>query len=195
MREIRCVIPMRAAKIGYIILSVLFCLLGGLLLIRPAFSALLFSRFLGACMILFGIVKVVGYLSKDLYRLAFQYDLAFGILLVTLGIVALVRPDSTMNFFGIILGVCVLSDGLFKIQIALDAKAFGISQWWLILLLAVLTVVLGIALVIRPDKGAQFLTVLLGLGLLSEGLLNLCVALSTVKIVDHQRAEERGETR
>lgn len=185
---------MRAAKIGYIILSILFCLLGGLLLVRPAFSALLFSRFLGVCMILFGIVKVVGYLSKDLYRLAFQYDLAFGILLVTLGIVALTRPDSTMGFFGIVLGICVLSDGLFKIQIALDAKAFGISQWWFIFLLAVLTVVLGIALVIRPDKSAQLLTVLLGLGLLSEGLLNLCVALSTVKIVDHQRTEERGET-
>ncbi len=194
MREIRCVIPMRAAKIGYVILSVLFCLLGVLLLVRPAFSALLFGRFLGVCMILFGIVKVVGYLSKDLYRLAFQYDLAFGILLVTLGIVALTRPDSTMNFFGIILGVCVLSDGLFKIQIALDAKAFGITQWWFIFLLAVLTVILGILLVVHPDKSAQLLTVLLGLGLFSEGLLNLCVALSTVKIVDYQRPEERGET-
>lgn len=177
---------MRAAKIGYIVLSVLFCLLGAALWVWPEFSMLLFGRFLGVCMALFGAVKLVGYFSKDLYRLAFQYDLAFGILLLALGIVALTRPNSTIHFFGILIGVCVLTDGLFKVQMATDAKAFGLPRWWLILALALLSGGFGVALVFRPGESMPLLTALLGLSLFSEGLLNLCVALSAVKIVDHQ---------
>lgn len=186
MGENRSVAPMRAAKIGYIVLSVLFCLLGAALWVWPKLSTLLFGRFLGVCMVLFGVVKLVGYFSKDLYRLAFQYDLAFGILLLALGVVALTKPDSTIHFFGILIGVCVLTDGLFKVQMSMDAKAFGLPRWWLILLLALLSCGFGVALVFRPGESLPLLTALLGLSLFSEGLLNLCVAVSAVKIVPHQ---------
>lgn len=189
MNEIRCVIPMRAAKVGYIILSVLFCLLGALILLRPQSSALVLGRLLGVGMIAFGAVKVVGYFSKDLYRLAFQYDLAFGVLMAALGVAALTRPDGTVRFLGLILGVFILADGLFKIQIALDARRFGLTTWWLTLLLAVLSGVLGALLVFRP---ADSIGVLFGLSVLSEGLLNLCVVLSAVKITANQRREEGG---
>ena len=37
-------------------------------------------------MLLFGFIKMIGYFSKDLYRLAFQFDLASGILLMALPI-------------------------------------------------------------------------------------------------------------
>ncbi|MFQ9732082.1 MAG: hypothetical protein ACLT8X_11075 [Mediterraneibacter faecis] len=37
----------------------------------------------------YGIIKMIGYFSKDLYCLAFQYDLACGIFLIILGVVAL----------------------------------------------------------------------------------------------------------
>lgn len=186
MRENRSVAPMRAAKTGYIVLSVLFCVLGAALWVWPALSTLLLGRFLGACMVLFGAVKLVGYFSKDLYRLAFQYDLALGILLLALGVVALTKPDSTILFFGVLIGVCVLTDGLFKVQMSMDARAFGLPRWWLILVLALVSCGFGVALVFRPSESMPVLTALLGLSLFSEGLLNLCVALSAVKIVDNQ---------
>ena len=74
----RSVLPMKAAKIGYIILSVLYCVLGILLITMPELSITALGILLGIGMIVFGIVKIVGYFSKDLFRLAFQYDLAFG---------------------------------------------------------------------------------------------------------------------
>ena len=33
---------------------------------------------------------------------------------------------------GVFLGILVLVDGLFRIQLAVDAREFGISQWWLL---------------------------------------------------------------
>ena len=60
------------AKVGYIIISVLLCVMGIVLIVVPNFSALLLCRIGGLLLILFGFVKIIGYCSKDVYRLAFQ---------------------------------------------------------------------------------------------------------------------------
>lgn len=187
--ETRSVTPMRAAKTGYVVMSIVFCVVGVLFIALPARSAVMIGRVLGAAMAAFGVVKLVGYFSKDLYRLAFQYDLEFGILLIALGVIVLLRTNGVMDFICIAAGVSILADGLFKIQIAIDARRFGIRDWWLILILAVVTGGVGLLLVFRPWESVQVLTVLLGAALLAEGVLNLCVALSTVKIVKNQRPD------
>ena len=58
-----------------------------------------------------------------------------------------------------------------------------------VLVLAALTCVVGVVLVFRPMTGVRALTALMGLSLLCDGVLNLSVALCTVKIVDHQRPD------
>ena len=185
----RSVAPMKTAKIGYIVMSVLFCVLGVVLLFTPGVSALWIGRLLGIGLILFGDIKLVGYFSRDLFRLAFQYDLAFGLLLMVLGIVTLSHPGDALSFLCVMFGIPVLADGLFKIQIAMDSRQFGIRNWWLVLVLAALTCVVGVVLVFRPMTGVRALTALMGLSLLCDGVLNLSVALCTVKIVDHQRPD------
>ena len=185
----RSVAPMKTAKIGYIVMSVLFCVLGVVLLFTPGVSALWIGRLLGIGLIPFGAIKLVGYFSRDLFRLAFQYDLAFGLLLMVLGIVTLSHPGDALSFLCVMFGIPVLADGLFKIQIAMDSRQFGIRNWWLVLVLAALTCVVGVVLVFRPMTGVRALTALMGLSLLCDGVLNLSVALCTVKIVDHQRPD------
>ena len=185
----RSVAPMKTAKIGYIVMSVLFCVLGVVLLFTPGVSALWIGRLLGIGLILFGAIKLVGYFSRDLFRLAFQYDLAFGLLLMVLGIVTLSHPGDALSFLCVMFGIPVLADGLFKIQIAMDSRQFGIRNWWLVLVLAALTCVVGVVLVFRPMTGVRALPALMGLSLLCDGVLNLSVALCTVKIVDYQRPD------
>lgn len=187
--KMRSVTPMKIAKTGYIIMSAVFCIVGILFIARPELSVKIIGRGLGIAMILFGCIKLVGYFSRDLFRLAFQYDLEFGILLIALGVIVFIRSPNVMNFIFIALGIAILADGLFKVQIAVDSKRFGIAAWWLILLLAVLTGFVGLLLVFRPVESAHALTMLLGVSLLAEGILNLCVVVSTVKIVKHQRPD------
>ena len=187
--DMRSVAPMKTAKIGYIVMSVLFCVLGVVLLFTPGVSALWIGRLLGIGLILFGAIKLVGYFSRDLFRLAFQYDLAFGLLLMVLGIVTLSHPGDALSFLCVMFGIPVLADGLFKIQIAMDSRQFGIRNWWLVLVLAALTCVVGVVLVFRPMTGVRALTALMGLSLLCDGVLNLSTALCAVRIVRHQKPD------
>ena len=68
----RDIAPMKAAKTGYIVMSVLFCVLGVVLFVLPEVSVVWIGRLLGIGMIVFGAVKLIGYFSRDLFRLAFQ---------------------------------------------------------------------------------------------------------------------------
>ena len=182
--------PMQIAKTGYVVISVALCALGLIMIILPDFSITLAGTLLGVMMIVFGAVKIIGYWSKDLYRLAFQYDFAFGILMVPLGMFILFHPSEAVSFFYIILGVVILADGMFKLQMALDARAFGLERWQLIFALAILAGVIGCVLIFHPSDSAEVATALVGTALLGEGLLNLIVALFAVKIVSYQRMDE-----
>lgn len=71
----RSVTPMHIAKIGYIVLSVVFCIVGVLFVAWSDIGTQVLSRALGIAMIVFGGIKIVGYFSKDLFRLAFQFDI------------------------------------------------------------------------------------------------------------------------
>ena len=101
--ENRSVTPMRIAKTGYIVMSVVFCVVGVLFIALPERSAVV--------------------------RLAFQYDLEFGILLIALGVISLLRTADVMDFICVAMGIAILADGLFKIQISVDARRFGIPSW------------------------------------------------------------------
>lgn len=184
--KMRSVTPMRIAKIGYIIMSVLFCVAGILFITLPELSMTIMGICIGIAMLVFGLVKLVGYFSKDLFRLAFQFDLEAGILMMVLGVIVLFNPKNLMTFICVALGIAILLDGLFKIRIAMDSKQFGIKSWWLIGILAVITGIIGIILIFNSGTGAKILSVLLGISLLSEGILNLYTVISTVRIIKNQ---------
>lgn len=185
----RSVALMRTAKIGYIMVSILLCVLGIFLIVVPEFSIWAVGTICGAMLIIFGAIRLIGYFSKDLYRLAFQYDLAFGVMMITLGVIMLLHPSSLMNFICITLGFSFLTDGLFKIQIAIDSKIFGIRKWWLILVLAMITVIFGGILIARPSESSRILTMMIGISLLCEGILNIGTMITAVKIIKHQQPD------
>ena len=115
--------------------------------------------------------------------------LGFAFLIMLIGLILLAVPGRAMSFLFIVLGILILTDGLFKIQIALDARRFGIRKWWLIFSLAVLSGILGLLLVIRPAESMQFIMALLGISLLCDGILSFCVALLLVKIIRNQHPD------
>ena len=170
----------RAARGGVMVLSAAFCGLGLFMIVRPALSVILIARAIGAMLIALGAMRLAGYFSRDLYQLAFQFDLAYGVLLVALGALVLLRPDVAATLLVVVMGVETVADGLFRLQTSLDARRFGLEKWWLILLLAVAAAVLGGFMIFSPLASLTAINRLLGAAMLLEGALNLCVALCAI---------------
>ena len=66
--HMRSVKPMKAAKISYIIISALLCVFGVVMMAVPELSVTIVGTVLGIAMIVFGVVKLAAYFSKDLFR-------------------------------------------------------------------------------------------------------------------------------
>jgi len=171
----------RSVRLAYLLVSALVCLLGIALIAIPEISARILCRLCGGLLVLFGIVKILSYCVQDLYRLAFQYDLAFGILLLILGYLLLFHTVPVLGLICALVGLLVLLDGLLKIQIAIDAYRFGLGKWWLILAAAIPSGILGFVLLFRPSENVRVLSVLLGVSLVAEGALNLITVLTAVR--------------
>ena len=171
----------RSVRLAYLLLSAGVCLLGVVLIAAPEISARVLCRLGGGLLAMFGVVKILGYCSRDLYRLAFQYDLAFGILLIILGCLMLFHTAPVLSLICALVGFWVLLDGLLKIQVAIDARRFGLGKWWLILAAAIPSGILGFVLLFRPSENVRVLTVLLGVSLVAEGFLNLITVLTAVR--------------
>ena len=171
------------AKAGYLTVSGLMAALGIAAITAPESAAVLLCRLAGGLLFLFGLVKLLGYCSRDLYRLAFQHDLAFGILLPILGAVLLLGSDRRLQLAFLLLGVLILTDALLKVQIALDSRSFGIERWHWILLPAAAAGGLGFVLVARLAFGRPVSGGLLGAALLAEAALNSTTILVAVKVI------------
>ena len=187
--KFRSVAPMQIAKIGYIVLSAALIAVGIIFIIQPAQSMVVIARIVGILSMVFGAIKVFSYYSKDLYRLAFQYDFEFGIVLLILGLVVTIRPQAMITVIFIAFGVMALLDGLFKMRIAWDARKFGIRAWWLTLAMAILTGLIGIAMIFSPWETIHVLSIFLGITLICEGVLNLWVVVNNVKIIKNQQPD------
>ena len=181
----------KSAKIINVISAALMSLAGLLLLVIPDLETMVAQRIvLGALFGLTGAAKIFGYFSNDLYRLAFQFDLAIGIFCILLTLLTELMPEYAFGTLPIIFAVYVSLDGLLKIQIAVEARPFGIQLWWLILASAIVTALFGVLLIFRPSESQDLMMRFMGVALILDAVLNVSTVLTSVKIIRNQRAED-----
>ena len=116
---------LKIARNGYIVMAVIFCALGIFLMVNPTEAMKIICVLAGILFIADGIIKIIGYFSRDFYCLAFQFDLGFGILMIAIGILILVRRESILRLIFVIFGLVILADALLRIQMSVEAKKFG----------------------------------------------------------------------
>lgn len=167
------------ARFGYIAISILFYAAAAAYLVFETIPALALCRFSGVVLLIYGSIKIVGFFSEDLYCLAFRYDFAYGLLLIVIGAVILAKGADASAYLSVGLGWIALLDSVLKAQMAVEAKTYGLNQWYLILAAAIATGLLSILLGIAcfPEHSRR----LVSLTLFDEGISNFCIVRFAVK--------------
>ncbi|MGN0345577.1 MAG: DUF308 domain-containing protein [Lachnospiraceae bacterium] len=174
----------RMARNGYVLLSVIFYIMGIIYMVIPFISPMALCMIGGLILIIYGIVKIMGYFSDDRYCLAFQYDLACGLLLIALGVIVLACNMRVYQHLSSGLGLLILLDALLKIQMSKDAQRFGLETWKRILICNIIAGVLGILIIVKPFSAAGICRIISGCGLLAEGFMNHLMVRETVNIMN-----------
>ena len=166
-------------KNAYTVMTICLIALGAALLFAPQLGLRTLCVVYGVFLIVYGVTKLSGYFAKDLFQLAFQFDLALGIVSIVLGIIIIKKTEYIIEILSTAIGIFMLVDGAFKIQTAVEAKRFGIENWWLILVMSFA----GILLLVTPFETAGMIVRLIGLNLSLDGILNLFVVRNTVETI------------
>lgn len=173
----------KAAKTSSIIFSAAMCVIGVLLIALPGFFAEAVGLILGISAIVYGCSRLFAFFFGDPLRAAFRSDLAAGIMLIALGVILLTNPGSVMAVISVAVGIFTLADGVFKIQTAAEAKRLGYGKWWVALIFALVTCVLGFIMMFRPGEGGDILMIMLGISLLSDGVTNLVTIFTAARFI------------
>lgn len=173
----------KKAKISYIAYSSVLIICGLMLIVFPVYIKDFIEYFIGAVILVCGIVKLIDYFVNDSYGLAFQFDFAMGIFTILIGLIVLIHPGEVIKFINIVIGIFVILDGTFKLQTAKEAKQFGLKAWNRILISAIIASAAGLFLIFQPFESVRLLNILLGVAILADGAENLIVALYTVRLI------------
>lgn len=167
-------------KWNLILMSILYLALGIFLLMVPGTALNIVCYALGGVVLACAAVQLIRYFAVERGVFQSQLTLISGLVCLGLGAFLIIRSDIVVRILPIVFGLFVIFDSLGRIQNALELRRCEYSSWKGFLLLAVLSIVLGIVMVLDPFGTMETLVMAIGVILIIEGALNLLSALYTV---------------
>lgn len=156
-----------------LVVSVLLLILSILLIAKPVASLRFIIIFLGSIAVLDGIIHIISYISTTPEFRAFSFELVQGILGVILGLAAMFNPDVIVSFLPFIVGIWIIGEGIIKFQFAFNIKGSQAGNWFILLLMSVLTIIFGFIVIFNPFGTAVAITTLAGIFLLVSEIANI----------------------
>ena len=170
----------KEARVIHVAASALVLLAGALFIAWPGMSVAVTRWVLCSIFVAVGLARVLGYFANDLYRLAFQYDLALGVFCVIFAVLNMLSPDNIHQFIPYAVGMYVLMDALLKVQTAFDAKSFGMRHWVGLLISSAVLSLFGVFAMVGFTVWEPWF--LMGIALVLDGVENIWNTMGTVRI-------------
>ncbi|HKW31905.1 MAG TPA: DUF308 domain-containing protein [Candidatus Acidoferrum sp.] len=175
--------PLRAAKKlagWYILIAVLFIVLGVFSIVEPAAAALGVTVLVGWLLIFGGLAYLIGACAgREAKQVIFQ--IAIGITYLIGGRYSLMHPHLAIGTLTLLLGAVILTGGVVEIISYFRLKREDASGW--LLLNGIINLLLaGMILFHWPSSSIWAIGILVGLTLLMTGMARLMFALAVRKL-------------
>ena len=164
-------VSVKKMNITSIIFSVLFLILGILLLCRPGDALNIVSYSLGGMLIIWGVIQMIQFFIKKDSQNYFDFSFVVGIFVSIFGVIILLKPRIIADIIPLMLGIWMIINGVTKLAYSLTINKKSKSLSTIIISIAILVV--GLLLVINPFAGAEILTQLIGIALIVYSILDL----------------------
>lgn len=156
-------------KQNYFVNAVIMVILGLVLVIWPDILGVMLCYLLGGALIVMGAIQLISFLRGERLGFYSKFSMLMGIVLVLLGIWICTQPHVVLSIIPVVVGIIVLIHGLMDIQYTLDIRRTGNTKWWIALIAAILTLIVGLLLVFNPFTAYEISMILLGVAMLYDG--------------------------
>lgn len=165
----------KSLKVNYSLSAVICVILGIVLLVWPGQSTQVVCMILGIVLGGFGIIQIILYLATQEKTMVSHSMMMLGIVLAVIGGWIVLKPDTIIKAIPMIVGILIVIHGLHNAVQAVDLKKMQYDNWWVALLLSLLTIALGVVLICNPFTVVDTVVRLIGAFLIYDGLSDMWI--------------------
>lgn len=152
--------------------SIVFLILGVLLLIAPTAMLETFIRIIGGVLLLGAAIRLIAYfVTKKEDRV--PLSLVLGVAAAAIGIFFVAAPGVVTNVLAYIFGAILILNSLLDLVIAVRLPSGKVVA----VLLALLGIALGVLVIVNPDVFADFMTRFIGATLFYESIVGIVTSI------------------
>lgn len=141
--------------------SIVFALLGLILIWHPDTTVKVISYVLGIAFIALGAYKLFNYLSAKGKYDFYNYDFLYGIMAIIIGIVVIIYSTTIGSIFRIVIGIWIIYSSFMRIGLSMKLKAQGFNVWVYSLILALIMLALGLFITLNAGAIIQTIGVMM----------------------------------
>lgn len=165
------------SKATTLITAIVAIILGIVLLMNPTGVALALTYVVGIVLIVLGVVKLIGYIRAG--DSGSQVDFIVSIVEIVVGAIVCIWPDVFVNWLVVIVGVLIVVMAVGDIADARTASKLGAPFATGKLVLAVISLVIGVVVIISPFAFVDLAFTIAGIALIVYGVSEFIAALKS----------------
>ena len=163
----------KSLKVNYSLSAVICVILGIVLLVWPGQSTQVVCMVLGIVLGGFGLIQIILYLATKEKTMVSHSMMMLGVVLAVIGGWIVLKPETIIKAVPMIVGILIVIHGFHNAVQAIDLKKMQYDNWWVALLLSLLTVALGVVLICNPFTIVDTVVRIIGAFLVYDGLSDM----------------------
>lgn len=156
-----------------ILTSIIFLLVGALLIINPDTFIASISYILGGVLIVNGVWTAIKYINDKGEKSLVNFSLIYAIICAIAGLLLVLNPNAIATILIYVVGFWMIVNSVIKIQMALNLKSNKIEHWQLPLLMSIFTLILAIFLILKPIDFAEAITQVIGIFVVVYSIIDI----------------------
>ena len=151
------------------LMSIIFAIVGILMIANTDVVTKIIASIFGIIFIVIGVIKIVDYFVAKGNSDFYNYDFAYGIIAIVIGIITITCSNFIESMFRIMIGIWIIYSAILRLSLSLKLRNANINIWSVSLVLSILMLIGGLYVLLQ--NGALVLT--MGIIILVYSILDL----------------------
>ena len=168
---------LRRARILTSIWALLLLALGIFFFMYPDTAIMVVCRLIAGALILYGLILILAFILRGSREAGAQnmFSLIIGILILLIGVYFLIFPNVMADFAGVLIAIPLFAFALNQFIEMRNLIIFNDSRWFICLICAIITIILGCVLIFAPFSSEKFLLQVAGVSLVFTAVSGLFI--------------------
>ncbi len=170
-------------KWNALLTALIYIVAGVVLIMYPDKVQDVICNIIGIVGIILGVVRIFMYLAANAADAVYRNDFVEGVALILIGALIIYQKTVVQTLMPFIVAIIIIVDGFVKLQDGIDAKRLGYDKSFIYVIIATISIVVGLIVMFNLVETSNLLFQILGAGLIYCGATDIVSVIFIAKRV------------